>query len=54
MMDEKAKEARRLYIRAWQRANKDKVRAAQIRYWKKKAAEMEPAASESEDTSDEH
>ncbi len=40
-MDEKSKEARRIYIREWQRANKDKVQAAQLRYWKKKALQLE-------------
>lgn len=37
-MNEAAKEARRAYIREWQRNNKDKVRAAQERYWMRKAA----------------
>lgn len=46
MMDENAKEARRIYVREWQRANKDKVRAAQARYWKKKAAKIRQAESE--------
>ena len=31
------REKRRAYKRAWDRANPDKVRAAQIRYWNKKA-----------------
>ena len=42
-MDERAKEARRAYKRAWNHANKDKVKAAQERYWMRKAAEMEAA-----------
>ena len=42
-MSEKAKEARRRYKRAWNAANPDKVRAAQERFWMKKAAEIEAA-----------
>lgn len=37
-MNEKAKEARRAYKREWARKNPEKVRAAQARYWEKKAA----------------
>lgn len=37
-MDDKAREMRREYKRAWNRANKDKVKAAQERYWSKRAA----------------
>ena len=37
-MNEKAKEARRAYKREWNRRNRDKVRAAQARYWERKAA----------------
>lgn len=40
-MEEKAKEARRAYKREWNRKNRDKVKAAQARFWAKKAAEME-------------
>lgn len=47
-MNEAAKEARRIYIREWQRKNKDKVKAAQMRYWEKKAQEMKSAESEVE------
>lgn len=36
-MNEKAKEARRAYKREWNRKNKDKVKAAQERYWERKA-----------------
>lgn len=46
-MDKKAAEARRAYKRKWAKNNPDKVKAAQERYWKKKAAEAEqtePAA----------
>ena len=41
-MDERAKEARRAYKREWNRRNRDKVKAAQERYWSKKAAEALP------------
>ena len=37
-MDERAKELRRAYKREWNRKNKDKVKAAQVRYWERKAA----------------
>ena len=43
MMDEKAAEARRAYKREWNRKNKDKVKAAQERYWKRKAEALEAA-----------
>ena len=43
-MDDKAREARRIYKREWNRRNPDKVKAAQRRYWEKKAA----AAAEKE------
>lgn len=36
-MTEAAKEARRAYKRAWNAKNKDKVKAAQERYWERKA-----------------
>ena len=39
--DSAAAEARRAYRREWARKNPDKVRAAQERYWKKKAAQMQ-------------
>lgn len=44
IMNEKAKEARRRYKREWNRKNRDKVKAAQERYWLRKAAENERAA----------
>jgi len=40
-MNEKAKQIRRAYKREWNRKNRDKVKAAQERYWSKKAAELE-------------
>ena len=36
-LTEAAKEARRAYKRAWTRKNPDKVKAAQARYWARKA-----------------
>jgi hypothetical protein len=42
-MDKSALEARRAYKRAWAKKNPDKVRAAQERYWKKKAAAAQAA-----------
>jgi uncharacterized protein YccT (UPF0319 family) len=38
---EAAIEARREYRRKWNRENADKVKAAQLRYWFKKAQAME-------------
>lgn len=40
-MNDKAKELRREYKRKWNANNKDKVKAAQERYWERKAAERE-------------
>lgn len=37
-MTDEAKAKRRAYRKAWNAANKDKVKAAQERYWEKKAA----------------
>lgn len=45
-MTEQAKELRKEYKRAWNRANKDKVKAAQDRYWERKAAEQKQQADE--------
>lgn len=40
-MDNAAREARRAYKKEWNRKNKDKVRAAQERYWQRKAERMQ-------------
>lgn len=40
-MTDKAKEARRAYKREWNRKNRDKVKAAQDRYWTRRAAAAE-------------
>lgn len=45
-LTDKAKEARRAYKRAWNHANRDKVKAAQARYWNKKAEQMEAEKAE--------
>lgn len=42
-MTEQAKAARRAYKRQWAKKNPDKVKAAQERYWTKKAAEQAQA-----------
>lgn len=36
-MTDQAREARRAYKREWNRKNRDKVKAAQARYWDKRA-----------------
>lgn len=48
-MNEAAAEARRAYKREWNRKNRDKVKAAQARYWEKKAQEAAAAAEISTD-----
>lgn len=48
-MTDAAKEARRQYKRAWNRKNRDKVKAATARYWEKKAKQ----AAEKEQTEQE-
>ena len=40
-MTEQAKELRRAYKREWNRRNRDKVKAAQERYWNRKAEAQE-------------
>lgn len=39
-ISDQAKEARRKYIRDWQRNNKEKMKQYMANYWEKKAAEM--------------
>lgn len=51
-IESKAKEMRREYARKWRAKNKDKVKAANERYWLKKAADS--IESENEERSDEH
>lgn len=38
-LSEEAKEARKAYLKQWKKDNPDKVRAANKRYWEKKAQE---------------
>jgi len=43
-MDDKAKAERNAYMKAWRNKNKDKVKAAQERYWSKKNKELKKEA----------
>ena len=45
-LSEKAKELRRSYKREWNARNRDKIRAAQARYWERKAAKLAEQATE--------
>ena len=49
-MSEAAREARRAYKREWNRRNPDKVKAAQERYWNRKAQQTQ----QTQDTQEEH
>ena len=40
-MSDKAVQARREYAKKWREANPDKVKAAQRRYWEKKAKDLQ-------------
>lgn len=40
-MSDKALQARREYAKKWREANPDKVKAAQKRYWEKKAKDLQ-------------
>ena len=48
MMTEQAREARRAYKRQWARDNRDKVRAAQDRYWERRAQQAEDETLQTE------
>ena len=52
-MDERAKELRRAYKREWNRKNRDKVKAAQVRYWERKAAAAAAAEAAQDQQTDE-
>lgn len=39
MLSEQAKQTRRAYKKQWNAKNKEKIKAAQDRYWEKKARE---------------
>ena len=41
--EKEIQEARRKYYRKWRREHPEAVKAAQVRYWTKKAAEMRAA-----------
>ena len=45
-MTEAAKLAKREYFRKWKKANPDKVKLYQERYWERKAQEMETGSTE--------
>lgn len=45
-MTEAAKQARREYKRAWNRANPDKVKKYQAEYWQRKAEEKRTDATQ--------
>ena len=49
-LNEKAREARREYHRRWQQANRDKVKAYQMAYWERRAAELETAEAGQQET----
>lgn len=53
-MNEKAAAARRTYKREWARANPEKVRAAQERYWTKKAEQATHEAGNTTQKPQEH
>lgn len=38
---DRAREAKNIYMREWRLKNKDRVKAAQQRYWEKKSREMQ-------------
>ena len=47
-MTEAAKQARRAYKREWNRKNRDRVKAAQARYWERKAQAAQDQQQEQE------
>ena len=47
-MTEQAKAARRAYKREWNRKNRDRVKAAQARYWERKAQAAQDQQQEQE------
>ena len=47
-MTEQAKEVRRAYKREWNRRNPEKVKAAQERYWTRKAQAAQQTQAEQE------
>lgn len=51
-MDDRAKEARREYLREWRRKNPDKVKRTLERYWLKKAEEIRNAQAAAQAAAD--
>ena len=49
-LSEAAKQARREYKREWNRRNRDKVKAAERRYWERKAADSQEAKANEHET----
>lgn len=45
-LDEQARAARAAYFREWRRRNPDKVRAANRKYWERRAQRMQESADE--------
>ena len=43
-MDDKAKAEKNAYMKAWRDKNKDKVKAAQERYWNKRSRDLKKEA----------
>jgi hypothetical protein len=48
-LSKEAKEARNQYFKKWRQNNRDKVRAAQERYWQRKAQKEEEKAGQKND-----
>lgn len=45
-LDEQVRDARAAYYREWRRRNPDKVRAANRKYWERRAQRMQESAGE--------
>lgn len=48
----RAKQSRNEYYRAWRKANPDKTRAAQVRYWARRLERMKAARLETPEGKD--
>ena len=53
-LSEAAKALRREYKRKWARANREKTKEAENRYWEKKAAELLAAKETQQDETQQH
>lgn len=49
-MDDQARKAQREYLRAWRKRNPDKVRAANRKYWQRRAQRLQKSGCETEVT----